>query len=152
MYTKHKIDVYITNIVILNLPDFFQRFGVKVERNALVLESNPDFPYIGVGYDDGVLELFSVNEPEGIQSLVTFQLTRNPINSLHFTEISRTIVAADLRVGQFFIIEVGNCFNNYWSVEYMHLNLVINMHYFIYTFKQIFEKTYNEAKIQNIIH
>lgn len=64
---------------------------------------------MGVGYSNGVLELFSLYTPEKITSMVTFWLTRNAINSVYFTEISKLIVAADTLNGQFFIIEVrGN--------------------------------------------
>lgn len=84
-----------------------QKDTITLTRKALVMSSNPDFPYIGVGYTDGVLELFSLYNPAKITSMTTFQLTTTPINSIYFTEISRNIVAADTNAGQFFILEVG---------------------------------------------
>lgn len=79
---------------------------IRLKRTALVINSNPDFPYIAVGYTDGLLELFSLYTPEKITAMTRFQLTTHPINSISFTEISRNIVAADTNTGQFFVIEV----------------------------------------------
>lgn len=72
----------------------------------MILASNPEYPYVAIGYSHGVLELFSLYKPEEITSLVTFKLTRNAINSVYFTEVTKLIVAADTLNGQFFIIEV----------------------------------------------
>lgn len=79
---------------------------VQLKKTALALASNPEYPYVGIGYADGMLELFSLYNVENITSMVTFRLTNNSINSVYFTEISKLIVAADTLNGQFFIIEV----------------------------------------------
>lgn len=84
----------------------FQNDHVELVGHASALAGNPEYPYVAVGYSNGVLELFSLYKPDAIKSMVTFRLTRNEINSVYFTEISKLIVAADVNNGQFFIIEV----------------------------------------------
>lgn len=102
----------------------FQKSSIKLGSRALALKSNPEYPYVAVGYDDGMMEWFSVYNPMQIKSMVTFQLTRNPINSIYFTQISKIIVAANLHIGQFFILEVSkHNFLYYYFLIYFSLTI-----------------------------
>ncbi|XP_031334791.1 cilia- and flagella-associated protein 43 isoform X2 [Photinus pyralis] len=74
-------------------------------QKALAIKENPEYPYIGVGYSNGVLELFSLYDPSNITSMTKFNLSKNPLNSIYFTELSKLIVAADTISGEFFILE-----------------------------------------------
>ncbi|KAK5649933.1 hypothetical protein RI129_000962 [Pyrocoelia pectoralis] len=78
---------------------------IILTQKALAIKENPEYPYIGVGYSNGVLELFSVYDPNHITSMTKFNLSKNPLNSIYFTEMSKLIVVADTISGEFFILE-----------------------------------------------
>lgn len=80
---------------------------MPLDGKALCIKENPEFPYVAVGYSHGLLDLISVFDADKLTKIASFQLTRNPLSSIYFTEIGRFIVTADMDVGQFFIIEVS---------------------------------------------
>lgn len=77
-----------------------------LKDKALCLKENPEYPYVGVSFQNGVLSLISVYDPDKLTFMTSFHLTKNPLSSIYFTEIGKMIVVADLTIGQFFIIEV----------------------------------------------
>ncbi|KAK4881574.1 hypothetical protein RN001_004893 [Aquatica leii] len=78
---------------------------IELTGKAISIKENPDYPYVGVGYSHGVLELLSLYDPKHITSMTTFNLSKNPLNSIYFTEFSKLIIAADTISGEFFILE-----------------------------------------------
>ncbi|KAK9882218.1 hypothetical protein WA026_019732 [Henosepilachna vigintioctopunctata] len=72
---------------------------------ALTMAGNPEFPYIGIGYINGILELVSIYDPLNPTTMVNFTLTTNQISSVYFSEFGRVLVAADVAFGEFFILE-----------------------------------------------
>lgn len=80
---------------------------MPLQEKALCLKENPEYPYIGISFENGVLSLVSVYDLNKLTFLTSFHLTKNPLNSIYFTEIGKLIVTADLFHGQFFVIEVG---------------------------------------------
>lgn len=79
------------------------RFGSR----ALAIASNPEYPYFAVGFDSGVVQLFSLYDGKTISLLTTFVLTRNSISNVSFAEAGKLLIAVDMEVGEFFIIEVS---------------------------------------------
>ncbi|KAL3280262.1 hypothetical protein HHI36_017757 [Cryptolaemus montrouzieri] len=72
---------------------------------ALTIAGNLEFPYIGIGYINGILELLSIYDPFNPVTMTSFNLTTNRISSVYFSEFGRVLVAADLAVGEFFVLE-----------------------------------------------
>lgn len=70
------------------------------------MKENPEYPYIAVTYARGVLELLSLYNPSTITSLASFNLSKNPLNSIYFAEFGKIIITANMDYGEFFIIEV----------------------------------------------
>ncbi|XP_045460970.1 cilia- and flagella-associated protein 43 [Harmonia axyridis] len=72
---------------------------------ALTIAGNPEFPYIGIGYINGILELLSIYDPSKPVTMAHFNLTTNQISNVYFSEFGRVLVAADVAVGEFFVLE-----------------------------------------------
>ncbi|XP_044762202.1 cilia- and flagella-associated protein 43 [Coccinella septempunctata] len=72
---------------------------------ALTIAGNPEFPYIGIGYINGILELLSIYDSSKLATMAHFNLTTNQISSVYFSEFGRVMVAADIAVGEFFVLE-----------------------------------------------
>ncbi|CAH0558874.1 unnamed protein product, partial [Brassicogethes aeneus] len=79
----------------------------ELENNPISLGSNPEFPYVAVGYDDGILELISAYKKKELKQMAMFRLTKNPISNIYFCTYGKIIVAGNLEVGEFFILEVS---------------------------------------------
>lgn len=70
------------------------------------MAENPEFCYVALGYDTGVVELVSIYKPEQPTLMTSFYLCSHPIHSLKFFEQGRVLVAAFLDTGLFFVITV----------------------------------------------
>ncbi|KAJ8982465.1 hypothetical protein NQ317_000423 [Molorchus minor] len=79
--------------------------NLQLKGKALAIAENPEFPYVAVGYSNGVLELISAYKPAKLSLMASFNLTSNPISSLQFFEQGRVLVTGYLDVGEFFLIE-----------------------------------------------
>lgn len=80
---------------------------MEMKHTVLAIAENPEFPYVAIGYDNGLLELISVFNPEKLAVMASFNLTSNPIGTVKFFEQGRVIVTGFLDVGEFFLIEVA---------------------------------------------
>ncbi|KAI4459081.1 hypothetical protein MML48_6g00013951 [Holotrichia oblita] len=79
--------------------------SIDCPENALSIVSNPEYPYIAVGCVSGIVRLYSLYDGKKIQLLTSFLLTRNAISHVSFAESGKLLVAANMDVGEFFIIE-----------------------------------------------
>ncbi|CAH1176208.1 unnamed protein product [Phaedon cochleariae] len=77
----------------------------NLQRDALSVTANPNFPYLAVGYSDGNIDLVSVYNHEKLSVMTSFHLCSNPMQRLRFFEEGRILVATFLYEGDFFIIE-----------------------------------------------
>ncbi|KAF5280666.1 hypothetical protein FQA39_LY05314 [Lamprigera yunnana] len=78
---------------------------IVLSDNPLAIKENPEYPYIGIAYEHGVLELFSLYNPKEITSMTKFNLSKNSLNSVYFTDFGKVIIAASTIFGEFFILE-----------------------------------------------
>ncbi|GJQ81907.1 hypothetical protein Trydic_g3740, partial [Trypoxylus dichotomus] len=79
--------------------------SMDCQTNTLAIASNPEYPYFVVGFVGGKIELFSLYGGKKIELLTTFLLTRNDISHVSFAETGKLLIAANMEIGEFFIIE-----------------------------------------------
>ncbi|XP_022907276.2 cilia- and flagella-associated protein 43 isoform X1 [Onthophagus taurus] len=72
---------------------------------ALSIAENPNYPYFAVGFGHGMLQLFSMYKATTIKLLASFHLTRNSLSKVAFVESGMLLIAADMSIGEFFVIE-----------------------------------------------
>lgn len=97
---------------------------MPLEGKALCLKENPEYPYVAVSFQHGLLMLMSIYDVDKLTFLTSFYLTRNPLSSIYFAEVGKRLVTADMNDGQFFIINVSNiyiiipCITDLWKYLY----------------------------------
>lgn len=102
---------------------------MELKYTVCAIAENPDFPYVAVGYDNGVLELISAYNPEKITVMASFNLTNNPIKTVKFFEQGRIIIAGFLDIGEFFLIEVwlkNTLLTNLFDIRYIEEQVFVN--------------------------
>ena len=71
------------------------------------MAEHPLYPYFGVSFTNGIVQFFSFYKDCKINLLTTFHLTKNPLDRIDFWEDGLLIVAGNLTIGEFFVIEVN---------------------------------------------
>lgn len=99
-----------------------QKASKQLKHKVLAIKENPEYPYVGVAYNNGVLELLSLHNPKVINLMTTFNLSKNPLNSIYFTNVGKLMIAADTVLGEFFIIEVNFIVNRSDRLNYHFFN------------------------------
>ncbi|KAG5881166.1 hypothetical protein JTB14_024580 [Gonioctena quinquepunctata] len=77
----------------------------ELPRKAVTVTENPEFPYLAIGYENGLVELISAYNHEKLSFMTSFHLSSNAIKKIEFFEEGRILVAGALDVGEIFIIE-----------------------------------------------
>lgn len=93
--TNHVLVANVLNNIYVKSITTGERVAEVFIENSTIIQTNPRFPFIGVGDSNGDVTIISLFDPENPKVLTEFQLTRCAIVDMKFSDFGHFLVAVD---------------------------------------------------------